>query len=211
MNPECTYSPEELCKIIHDAAKANIPRTSSKPGSKALHWWNEDTKAAVKARRKALRKLKRTPITHPEWKDIHEHYQRLRNQCKDVIRSAKSKFWETFLEGFDSSQSTTEMWRRVNALSGKRRAQGIGIRQKDVVSRDPSFVSNALGQYFSELSSNAAYDQNFLLAQAKAHCTPTSLEVPDDVNDCDFNKPFTITELMYAMDSTQGKEDCRTR
>ncbi|XP_065092047.1 uncharacterized protein LOC135712888 [Ochlerotatus camptorhynchus] len=44
----------DLTKLILEAAVASIPKTSSIPGRKALRWWSDETKAAVKARRKAL-------------------------------------------------------------------------------------------------------------------------------------------------------------
>lgn len=109
VEPNTTYDPEVLGELILDAAKANIPRTSSKPGKKALHWWNDVTKAAVKARRKSLRRRKRTPKDHPDWNQINQEYQQRRNECRNIIRKAKNDSWEEFLEGFDSSQSTTEM------------------------------------------------------------------------------------------------------
>lgn len=52
----CRVSPptnfDELTEVILQAANQTIPRTSEKPGKKAVYWWTDETKKAVKARRK---------------------------------------------------------------------------------------------------------------------------------------------------------------
>lgn len=52
----------ELTETINRVAAATIPKTSSSPGRRALYWWSDETKAAVKSRRKALRAIKRISL-----------------------------------------------------------------------------------------------------------------------------------------------------
>lgn len=60
------HSLEELTSNIIRAANLAIPKSRSNPGPRPLHWWSPETKAAIKARRKALRTAKRLPHGHSE-------------------------------------------------------------------------------------------------------------------------------------------------
>lgn len=205
VNPNHDYNIEELSDIMNSAAIQSIPRTSSRPGRKALHWWCDETKTAVKNRRKALRKLKRTPENDPDRETVQNEYRRLRNECRRVIMEAKSRSWERFLDSINANQSATELWRRVNSLSGRRTHNGITIRQQNTMSREPVFVANVIGEYFEQISSNAAYPNSFLSKQIKDRCMLSDIVIPQDTNNLDFNMPFTLNELLLALDSGKGK------
>lgn len=62
---------DELVSLIAKVAQATIPKSSDKPGRRATHWWSEDTKKAVKARRKALRAARRIPPGAPRQGNSH--------------------------------------------------------------------------------------------------------------------------------------------
>ncbi|KXJ70349.1 hypothetical protein RP20_CCG024026 [Aedes albopictus] len=126
----------EFLSIVHQAATTSIPKTSSKPGRKALPWWSPETKRATKARRKALRAMLRLPDGHPEKLTAKDLYKSKRNECRQIIRDAKRLSFENFLDGINSNQSSSELWGRVNALSGKRKARGMAIHHNGALTRD---------------------------------------------------------------------------
>lgn len=201
--PDRQYSIEDLTDIILQAAKSNIPRTNQTPGKKSTHWWNAETKAAVKARRKALRTFKRLPADHPDKQIAVENLRKKRSECRKVVNEAKNKSWEEFIDGINATHTTTEIWRRVNALSGKRRACGMSIRSEGETTRDPAKVANILAKYFERISSTAAYSDSFI---SKNPITAlSSIGIPNDPGGTKYNEPFSLQELYYALDASIGK------
>lgn len=71
--------------------------------------------------------MKRLPNDHPNKQAAIKLYQTERNKCRQTIRNAKRASWTEFLDGINSNQSATELWRRVNALYGKKRANGMTL------------------------------------------------------------------------------------
>lgn len=154
INPNTTLLPDELAEVIVLAAEHSIPRTSSTTGKRAVHWWNTEVKDAVNARRKALRKLKNTPLEHPLRETRAQIFRDRRNECRSIIRAAKTSSWENFLDGIDCNISTSETWRRVNAMSGKRRQTGLSIKKTRRISNKPAFRSSQrYGRLFPEIVS----------------------------------------------------------
>ncbi|XP_062537936.1 uncharacterized protein LOC134206258 [Armigeres subalbatus] len=120
-------SATELSEVILRAAESCIPKSSPNPGRKAVHWWNDTAKKAVKRRRKALRALKRgkdrLQAGHPDLEELRTDYQAARNECRQTIREEKEKSWTNFLDGINSNQPSAELWRRVNCFQGKRKCK----------------------------------------------------------------------------------------
>lgn len=73
---------EELSNNIYEAAVETIPRTSSTPGRRALHWWSDEVKKAVKKRRKTLRAAKRLPFDHPYKESAMKAYREAHYACR---------------------------------------------------------------------------------------------------------------------------------
>lgn len=202
---ETPHSIATLTETIFQAASESIPRTSSIPGKKALNWWSSITKTAVRDRRKALRAVKRLPINHPNKEAALEHYRTKRNLCRDTIRKAKDESWENFIDTVNPNQSTSDLWAKVNALSGKRRAKGMVIEHDGECTQDPDKIVNLLGEYFARLSSINEYSNEF---ERDKNPTTTSIRdiiIPDDKENNDFNQPFRLDELTLALSKAKGK------
>ncbi|XP_065092031.1 uncharacterized protein LOC135712853 [Ochlerotatus camptorhynchus] len=198
-------SMEEFMGIITEAANIAIPKTSPNPGRKPLHWWCPEAKSAIKARRKALRAAKRLPKDHPDKERATELYRSKRNECRQIIRDAKKSSWEEFLEGINSNQTASELWSRVNALNGKRKARGMALRLQSGLTRDPLTIANELADYFASLSAIDRYDRKFI---QKNHASTQSLGnivIPEDSVPTPINAPFRFDELTLALSRSKGK------
>lgn len=199
---------EDITASIIKAASETIPRTSPNPGRRALHWWNDTTKAAVKHRRKKLRTFKKIknklPPDHPNTVQAKEEYQKARNACRQTIREEKEKSWTKFLDSINDQQSSAELWRRVNCLRGKRRVKGMCLTVDNVPTRDPQIIAEALGEYFQELSSMGKYPEAF---RRKHHCSHSAISNFEIAPDCGqpFNTPFQMAELEFALRRAKGK------
>lgn len=199
---DCSYSPEEIESIIASAASQHIPRTSGNPPKRAVHWWCVEVETAIKNRRKALRSLRRTPNSHHEYETKLETFRRLRNTARKAIREAKKRSWENFLEGISANSTSTELWRRVNALSGKRRHSGYTIVVDNTAITEPVTISNKMGEYFASLSSDTALPAAFL--PRKRRVEQNAIYFPFDSNQA-YNTLFSAQELSFSLASARGK------
>lgn len=66
LNESSSSDTANLTSILNSAATNSIPRTSPNAGRRALHWWSDEAKKAIKMRRKALRACKRIPDESPK-------------------------------------------------------------------------------------------------------------------------------------------------
>ncbi|XP_065078907.1 uncharacterized protein LOC135701890 [Ochlerotatus camptorhynchus] len=196
---------EDFSEVVYEAATATIPKTSSVPGRKALRWWNEDTRKAVKARCKALRRVKRLPIGHPDRQDALRHYHESHNQCRQGIRVAKRTSWMDFLEGMNSSQSSADLWRQVNALSGKRRMTPLHVQINGEAVSDPAIVADELGSYFANLAAIEKYEDEFKRKAKPSTSSIASFSVSSDAGNSDINQAFSWQELKHALRCSNGK------
>lgn len=209
----CRVSPpnnmEELMELILQAAYKTIPRTSERPGKKAVYWWSDETKKAVKARRKKLRAMKRAKERYqPEdqqFKDAVEAYRIERNTCRNIIRKAKRDSWTEFIEGINSGQSASDLWSRIRSLNGLKRHTGFTLEINNTLSQDPTEIGEALGSYFSELSGIAKYPPDFVTSNNASTNSLRNFVVPDTCFAPNINNQFQLDELNYALSRCHGK------
>ncbi|XP_058817337.1 uncharacterized protein LOC131680640 [Topomyia yanbarensis] len=199
-----TYSLVDLSETIVNAAKETIPRTSGVPPHRAVHWWNPEVAAAVKARRKALRTLQKTPPNHPLRDQRADNFRTLRNAARKTIQTAKETSWRNFVDGIHTDSSTTELWRRVNALSGKRRQNGYSLAVNNTTITDPEEMANKIGCHFETLSADKALPAAFAQKKSRLEASPTTF-TPDSA--ATYNRPFTGAELAVALTNARGKSD----
>ncbi|XP_058817613.1 uncharacterized protein LOC131680914 [Topomyia yanbarensis] len=191
----------DLVAKLVQAAERSIPRTSGKPPPRATHWWNPEVRQAIKDRRKALRILKKTPANHPMKEQRAAEFRRSRNRARKAIETAKIKSWNAFLQGISPDVPTTELWRRVDALSGKRRQVGFSLEVNGNTTVEPRVIAKELGKHFSSLSSDAALPPTFLARCSRLGRAPISFP-PDSGQD--FNRAFSGIELTASLATAHG-------
>lgn len=151
-----------------------------------------------------MRASKRLPDGHPnKTKAINRHHE-VRNTCRQVIREAKEKSWTEFVDGINDSQSATEIWNRFNSLQGKRRSKGIALKINNTLTRNPTIITDALADFFKDASSIQRYNETFLKHHPTAATAIADLNIPPDRGQ-DFNTPFSMEELVFALRKVKGK------
>lgn len=100
---------EDIMVKIETAALRNIPKTSGTTGTRAVPWWNNTVKAAIKARRKALRRLRRLDANDVRREEALRQFQIARQISRKAVFNAKRCSWEEFIDGISPSSSTTEV------------------------------------------------------------------------------------------------------
>lgn len=106
---------EYLGEVILEAAEQSIPKSKGSGGRINPPWWNDDCRKAINKRKAAWKKYKSTIslVNLIAFKKAKAEAQR-------TVRRSKRASWSEFIEGIDDTTSTTEAWRRINILQGKR-------------------------------------------------------------------------------------------
>lgn len=193
-----------LTDIIRQAAEETIPKSKPIPGRRALHWWSDEVKAAVKRRRKLLRAAKKLPADHVDKQTALEAYRKQNNCCRQLIRKAKTDSWTDFLESINAEQTAADLWGKVNSLNGKKKTSHPIIRFNGTLHNDPTTTANILGEYFAELSSIDDYSLAFSRRNDVSLKSISTFEIPPDHFDNSYNRPFNIHELNIALKTIKG-------
>eukprot|EP00662_Eupelagonemidae_sp_cell21_P016992 gene16992-43269_t len=102
-----------LTNAVIRAARAHVPR-GTRQGKPAKFWWCPEAEAAVKKRKEARKRAKRSG--RPE--DIRE-WKREERRCKYTIRKLKSDAWKEFCGTLDRLSDDRKIWSVCDALDGK--------------------------------------------------------------------------------------------
>lgn len=188
------YSVEEFAKLILTAAETSIPRTSGKSARKAVPWWNPQVAESIKTRRKWLRKLRKIPDDDPSKQETLQKFKNARNETRKTIKEAKQSSWETFLNSLNPQTPSQELWRKVNAFSGKRRLQNHILTVDNITIDEPKVIANTLADYFEKTSvppNHFAVKNRYKLSNSDKNAT--------------FNQNITFSELLWAINKGKGK------
>lgn len=181
--------------IIHAAEKC-IPRTSGSAGMKRVPWWGPTVEEAIKIRRKKLRRPRRIPDGDITKNEAHEEFKKARNESRKLIKEAKQKSWESFIQSFKPNTPTNELWRKFNALSGKRRHRKHIMEINGNTVEDPATIAEQLADHFYTVSATENYELSFL---NKKHAAEKIRLTTEDEENEDINSDFSIEELMIAL------------
>lgn len=201
IHPDEEWDVERLTEKIISAAIKCIPRSSGQTGPKAVAWWCPEVKEAIKRRRKCLRALKRTKASDPKRSTALSSFQESRAAARKAIKTAKQKSWEEFVAKISPNSTTTELWRTVNTLRGRRQHRPIVLKQKEGFTDNPSETADILAKHFSERSSTTNYPP--LFQKRKEKIEQQSIDLSPNTNDL-YNCDITLNELLWALDKGQS-------
>ena len=134
-----------------------------------------------------------------------QNFREAKNLCRKTIRDAKQKSWEDFLDGLSSETSNSELWRRVNALNGKRRTRGITLEINNSSVDEAHIVANEIAKYFHSLSATENYTPEFQQTKSRTEASHIEFQINQTVNDEEYNQVFSMEELLRALDGAHGK------
>lgn len=107
-----------ICGMLMGAAGGSILKKEGFKRRKIVPWWNKDCDAAVRARNKAYRRLRKCPVV-ANWVE----YKRLRAVARRVIKEAKRERWRKFCGTLGPDTPVTQVWDIVQRMSGCIRSQ----------------------------------------------------------------------------------------
>ena len=185
----------ELVESLFNSGLEAIPRTSTTTKSKyCCFWWNDDCKDAVVAARRQLRVVYRSASPNA----VDEYYRLNAAACQTMLYYKRLN-WREFLGTVNMYTSLTKIWRVIRALSGQSRSfSPIVLSIDGQCVSDPNLVAEQFGKFFSMISSNDNYSEDFLLHKIESEFH--DIVFPDTGRET-YNLAFTKREMDDALDS----------
>jgi ribonuclease HI len=184
---------------ISDSADASIPLT--KPNNNPKHtlpYWNEEIKAAIKSRNKALSIWQKTKTL-----DNLIEYKRLKAVAQRTIRLSATNHWQNYCTSLNEKSKTAEVWKLAKKLNGKSsNHKPITLKVNSTPVVGAKNKANTFASHFSKVSSDENYTEPFLTL--KKAIESKSLddykpENPDYLFNSDLNVPLSYHELDSAI------------
>lgn len=197
-----SYRVEELTRAIVSAATASIPKTSESLRRRSVPWWNDRVAEATKKRRKSLRNLKRTSTDDPNYQRVHAEFREARNAARKVIKEEKTKSWQEYVSSINHETPLSEVWEKIRLISGKKASPGCwAVHTAAGVIVEPEGIAEHLGEFFESVSSDAAYESEFVRRKKKIEKFPV---VFPKVREAAYLSDFSMNELLYQLDKLTG-------
>lgn len=90
-------------------------------------------------------------------------------------------------------------------MNGGRRNSGFTLSLDNGPTQDPGVISEALGEYFADLSCLERYDSRFLIASGAKTDSIPKFEVPLHCISPNINNRFLLHEMNFALQKCHGK------
>ena len=187
-----------LTSKILSIAECSIPVSSGKVKARnRVPWWNEACSNAVQARKNALKILKKNPAEHNLL-----NYRSLKNQAKRVILDAKTQNWKEFCDSaIINKKNTRDFWQKIHRIKGNSFTPVPLLKYKGEIATTPREKAQFLVRHFQSVSSDSNLPVETLNYQKRFETEHQNiLNEPGD-NSTPLNLPFTITELLSAINS----------
>lgn len=194
---------EALRRVILAAANKAIPRKRQKPTKFPPNpWWNSQCEEAVRRKRRAFTRYKRTP-TEGNYNELKV----ARIQCKKAIAEAKRDHWAKFISNkVTDYKDTKTLWQKVKNVRGKYRPAQRPLSVNGVRTTSDYEKAEALAQIFAEASRSdtlSPEQQAFRRQEDLTHQEP----IPD--HQAPMNADLTMMELTKCINGIKSvKKAC---
>ena len=130
-----------------------IPQTSTNP-TLSNPWYNDDCKQAIKQRKQALSKFKRSPNTN-NFNDIKV----FRAKARRTIKISKCKSWRSYVSKINHKTPIKKVWDMIRKISGKKSPSYTHLNLEGPESKATSKadIADTLGETVCHYSSSFNY------------------------------------------------------
>ena len=129
---------------VREAALEAIPQ-SKKSLEIVVPWWNKQCDVAVKNKKHALNRMKRTWLLS----DMII-FKRCRSRARRIILEAKSSSWRQFCTSLTSNTNLSKVWKVIKSFSGHRSSYFIPtLHAQGISAKNEQHKSNMLANQFA--------------------------------------------------------------
>ena len=181
----------DLEKSISDAAYISVPLSPANYNPKfSKSWWNVDCQNALKNKRAAYRKYKKSLGNLGDW----VYYRKTKAILKYHILNAKRTSFKKFVSSLNNHSPSTLVWRKIQRLRGSSwKHRRIIIGEGDCYIAEPNRVSEKLVKNFVMRGALNEIDPSFKF-EIENNCPPIDYSAMPE-----YNQPFNIKELLRAL------------
>ena len=176
---------------IHLAARGSIPK-SKKMAKPPIPWWNKECENAVKARKSAYRRYKRTKSQLDRI-----IYKRRTAKARYILKQSRRSSWRDYVSSLNSSSTSTQIWNKIAKISKKKTPPVVPTLKIDnKILLDSEEVANIIAGNLSDLTSGSRYSPHFRILKADAEAN-----APDffSTNEEAYNDLISLDELLDAL------------
>lgn len=184
-------------KIV-DAATKSIPITSNKPMKKTVPWWNQEIHELIKLRKKKLRMYQQTMNLN-----YYKEFLIAKYESRKLVRKLKKASWEDFVETINVNTPSSKVYGKIRQISGKYKNNTITslIVDGNLIT-DTKEICEKIVESFVKASSTNNYTNEF--KQFKEIEEVNTPIIPEDYNNEDYNRKFTMDEMETALKVCKG-------
>jgi ribonuclease HI len=188
---------DAFTSTIKEAALQNIKKTTGTQTKKPIRWMTEELRELIRQRRRAERRLR----NHKTDDNLME-YHRLKATSRLLLKRARQEEWHRFTSTITSHTPSKEIWRKVGAISGKRKGNTVTrLRLNGQVTAQPLQIANCLARHFSKASNTSAYTPLFQRKKRVAEATAVHVNAEDQSQ---HNTAFSMKEFQDALKTCDG-------
>lgn len=185
---------EEIISAIFSAAVETIPKSKIND-KKPVPFWTAECTEAVKARKRAQRRVIKT--RNP--KDYIE-YKHTRALARRVIKSAKKKYWEQYCSTLSHRTDINKVWktiRNITRAGTNRCTPQLKINNRPVF--DSKEKADIFAKQFAFVSSTENYSDPFKDHKTQFEQQHDHIFLKRNNDNSSFNSEFSIDEFQQAL------------
>ena len=192
----------DFTSSLIEISKECIPQTSANP-IESNPWYNDGCKEAIKQRKQALSKFKRSPNSN-NLNDVKV----IRAKAHRTIRLSKCKSWRSYVSKINYKTPIKKVWNMIRKIS--RKSKSPSYTHLNIVGTETSKtdIADTLGETFCHNSSSLNYSESF--RKIKTEQEKVKLNFKSQNNEI-YNKDFNLDELVEAIqlshDSARGPHE----
>ena len=189
---------EEVKEAILTAAGKSMPKLENLKPRPSAYFWNEECSITKRAKNRALTRYGNHLGNMEYWIE----YKRCKAIFRKAMKKAREESWKKFLENFTSKTRAKDVWKHMRKLRNKPTSRSILLKVNDHYITEQKEVCNILVDNYARRSDGIYENQVF---QNLKENTEMNDIIFEDNNGEDYNQPFTIEELTFALKSCISK------
>ena len=192
LNKNEELSANKFAEILSKIADETIPKTSTYPKHISNPWFDDSCAAAVRDRKKSLRRFFRQP-SHANL----INFKIKRAIARRTIKEARRNCWRQYVSSISSRTPLNQVWDKIRRIKGSGSPSCTQhLRHNNQLITDTLAIAETIANTFEENSSSIKSPPAFLPIKRQEE----SIHLNFRSNNAEgYNRPFIMEELKYSL------------